>query len=105
MKRGRIVGAERRGDAALGIAGVAFGRPGLGQDQDTAGSKADGRTQPCYAGADDDEVDDRQKMILGRWWLVIGRWSLVIGHWSLVVGHLVVRSALRQDRRFSRVLS
>ena len=91
VKRRRIVLTERRRDAALRVPGVAFRRRRFGQDQDAAGGKADRRAQPRHAAADDDEVDDRQKMILGRWSLVIGRWS--------------VHSALRQDRRFSRVLS
>jgi hypothetical protein len=93
VQRRRVVFAERRRDPALRVSGVALGRPGLGQDQDTARREADGRAQPRDAAADDDEVDDRQKMILGRWSLVIGRWSLVVNR------------ALRQDRRFSPVLS
>ena len=57
MQLGAVVGANRRGDAALRVAGVAFGRVRLGEDQHAADRRERNRgAQPRDAAADDDEV-------------------------------------------------
>jgi len=64
MQGRRVVGAQRGGNAALRIPGIALGRPGLGQDEDTAGGEADCCAQSCDAAANDDEIDLRQNLVL-----------------------------------------
>ena len=50
--------AERRGDAALGGAGVRAGGVHLGDDRDVRQARGlQRRHQPCAAGADDDRVE------------------------------------------------
>ena len=57
MQRGAVVGADRRGDAALRVAGVAFGRVRLGQDQHPADRRERDRgAQARDTAADDDEI-------------------------------------------------
>ena len=57
VQLGRIVGADRCGDAALGVAGIALARIGLGEDDDVAGFRQRERgAQPGDAAADDQEV-------------------------------------------------
>ena len=57
VQLGRVAGADRRGDAALGVAGVALARLGLGEDEDVAGAgELGGRAQRRDAAADDEEV-------------------------------------------------
>jgi hypothetical protein len=64
MQGRRVVGAQRGGNAALRIPGIALGRPGLGQDEDAAGGEADCCAQSCDAAANDDEIDLRQNLVL-----------------------------------------
>ena len=53
----RVVGADRRGDAALRVAGVALARIGLGEDDDAAGvGQRDRGAQTGDAAADHEEI-------------------------------------------------
>ncbi len=57
MQLGRIIRADRGGDAALRVSGVAFARLGLRQHEDRAGARQfHGGTQPGDAAPDDEEV-------------------------------------------------
>ncbi len=65
MERGAVVVAERDGDAALRVAGIALGRFGLGQNQDAAdGRERNRRPQPGDAAADDDEIRGEMHAVL-----------------------------------------
>lgn len=53
----RIVGTNRRGNAALRMAGVAFGRVSFRENDDAAGAcQVACGTQTGYAAADDQEI-------------------------------------------------
>src|SRR6185436_11734129 len=57
VERGTVVAAERDGNAALGVAGVAFGGFALRENQDAAdGREGNRRAQPGDAAADDHEI-------------------------------------------------
>jgi hypothetical protein len=57
MERRRIVGTDRSGNAALGMAGIAFLWLGFGEDQDLAGgTELRCRTQARDATSDDEIV-------------------------------------------------
>ena len=61
-----VVVADRRGDAALRVAGVAFGRFGLGEDEHAARRRQpDRRAQAGDAAADDDESPDLRRAHAG----------------------------------------
>ena len=60
MQLGRVVCAERRGDAALRVAGIALSRIGLGENHDVAGlGERDRGTQTGNAAADHEKVATR----------------------------------------------
>ena len=55
----RVVGADRRGDAALRVSGVALARIGFGQEHDAAGvGQRDRRAQAGDPAADHEEIGD-----------------------------------------------
>ena len=57
VQLGAVVGAHRRGDAALRVARVALARRRLGEDEDTAErGERDGRAQAGDAAADDEKI-------------------------------------------------
>ena len=57
VKRRAVIVSERSGDAALRVAGVAFGGFGLRQDQHAAGrSQADRRAQAGDSTSDDEKI-------------------------------------------------
>ena len=57
VQRRTVIGAHRRGDAALRVAGVALGGRGLGEHEDAAARRQrDRRAQSRDAAADDQEI-------------------------------------------------
>ena len=65
MLRGRVAGADRGGNAALRVAGVALGGIGFGEDQHVAGEREiGGGAKARDAAADDQEVrSPRHRML------------------------------------------
>jgi len=58
VERRRVVRADCRGDPALRVPRVAFGRRRFGQDEDAPdGRERDGGAQACDAAADDNEIE------------------------------------------------
>ena len=79
MQVWRVARAQRRGDAALRVAGVALGGIGLGENEDVTGQRQiGGRAQSRDAAANDQEISttNHERIVSG---LGLGAWGLGLG--------------------------